>query len=814
MRVYELAKKVGRESHELLTELERLGIRLKSASAGVDDESAAQLLRAFGALPSHEASGKNLPSATQATQKTSDLKLAPKLAESPSIPQKRVFLVKRAKSGGDTTPSSDLPVTGAPGHPGPLVVQTHDSQPEEVLKSQSPVVTVTTAPAHPGPEKHKGPVFDVSEERAEELRKRVGKSPRPSRMLEEKHPPFRRGSSEWENLRDFHVRRRVERPRQDNVSPASCPTKPRRKVLKLLTGLTVKAFAEMVGQRPPDVQKQLMEMGLMLSLTQAIPQDAAVLLAESLGIKAELNAVKDDDELLTECLAPVGSENTVIRPPIVTIMGHVDHGKTSLLDAIRQSRLTEQEAGGITQRIGAYTVQLGDRHLTFIDTPGHEAFTAMRARGAKVTDIVVLVVAADDGVMPQTIEAIHHAAAAQVPIIVAINKIDKPAANPERVKHALAEHGLIPEAWGGKTIFVEVSALHKRGLDTLLEMILLQAEMMELTAVPSRPATGVVLEAKLDRHRGPLTTILVHNGTLRVGDTFLVGPFRGRVRAMISDTGTQLLAAGPSTPVEVLGLPGVPGPGEQFVVVKDEGVAREVAEGRLQRQRRAEQATKQPRYTLQDLSARMTKQDVKELSLIIKADLRGSAEALSDAIRGLSTPAVQVQVIHQGVGGITESDVLLASASRAIIIGFAVRVEPKAMALAEREGIEIRLYTIIYEAVADVKAAMEGLLEPTWKERVLGHAAIRQIFTVPKVGVIAGCYVTDGVITRAGARARVIRDQVTIHEGPIGSLRRFKDDVREVPQGFECGIAVENFADFRVGDILEAFVLDRELVRL
>jgi translation initiation factor IF-2 len=576
----------------------------------------------------------------------------------------------------------------------------------------------------------------------------------------------------------------------------------------------VKAFAEMVGQRPADVQKNLVEMGLMVSLNQPLPPDAALVLAEGLGVKAELNTAQDGDELLTEFLAPVGSEAPVTKPPIVTIMGHVDHGKTSLLDAIRQSRLTEQEAGGITQRIGAYTVRVGGKHLTFIDTPGHEAFTAMRARGARVTDIVVLVVAADDGVMAQTIEAIHHAAAAQVPILVAINKIDKPEANPERVKHALAEHGLIPETWGGKTIIVEVSALHKRGLDTLLEMILLQAEIMELTAAPSRPAVGVVLEAKLDRHRGPLATVLVHNGTLRVGDAFVVGPFSGRVRAMISDTGAQRLAAGPSTPVEVLGLPGVPGPGEQFVVVKNEGVAREIAEGRLQKQRSAEQAARGARYTLQDLSLQMTKPGTKELPLIIKADLRGSAEALSEAIWKLSTSAVQVEIIHQGVGGITESDVLLASASRALVIGFAVRPEPKAMALAEREGVEIRLYTIIYEAVADIKAAMEGLLEPVWKERVLGHAVIRQIFTIPKVGVVTGCYVTDGVITKANTRVRVTRGQVTIHEGTIGSLRRFKDDVREVEQGYECGIAIENSVDLRVGDVLEAFVLDRELVRL
>jgi translation initiation factor IF-2 len=635
-------------------------------------------------------------------------------------------------------------------------------------------------------------------------------------MPEEKPDLFRAGSAEWENLQDFRVRQRAERPRQANGSPAtpSCATKPRRKVLKLFPGLTVKAFAEMVGQRPADVQNKLMETRLMLTLNQPIPQDAAVLLAEGFGVKAERNVVKEGDDLLVEVLGSAGNHALLTRPPVVTIMGHVDHGKTSLLDAIRQTRLTEQEAGGITQRIGAYTVRVGDKHVTFIDTPGHEAFTAMRARGAKATDIVVLVVAADDGVMPQTIEAIHHAAAAQIPILVAINKIDKPEANPERVKHALAEHGLIPEAWGGKTIVVEVSALHKRGLDTLLEMILLQAEIMELTAAPSLPALGVVLEAKLDRHRGPLATVLVHNGTLRIGDAFVVGTFSGRVRAMMSDVGGQLLVAGPSTPVEVLGLPGVPGPGDKFVVVKDEGVAREIAEGRLQRQRSVEQTARGSRYTLEDLSSRMKEQSLKELSLLIKADLRGSTEALCEAIRKLSTDAVRVQILYQGVGGITESDVLLAAASQAIIIGFAVRPEPKATALAEREGVEIRLYTIIYEAVADIKAAMEGLLEPTWKERILGHAVIRQIFSIPKVGVVTGCYVTDGVITRANTQMRVIRDQVTIHEGPIGSLRRFKDDVREVQQGYECGIAIENSSDLKVGDVLEAFVLDRELVRL
>lgn len=854
MRVYELAKKVGRESHELLSELERLGIKLRSASAGLDHDTAAQLLRAFGTQPSHDAFRKTVTSSGQEKQGTSGPRLAPNLKEDLPTPEKRVFLVKRKKSTEEITPSSGAPVAAgvSSDHMGPRVAQMHDSQPYadgqtapapisvkpspsssplnqeggftqplasisqpgEVLKSQGPVTTETIEPERPRTGKQRGQAIDASEEGRKELGKRVGKSPRPSRLPDEKPQLFRAGSAEWENLQNFRVRHRAERPRPANGSPAGPSTKPRRKVLKLSPGLTVKAFAEMVGQRPAEVLKKLMETGSMLTLNQPIPQDAAVLLAEAFGVLAERNVVKEGDDLLVEFLGSAGNHTRVARPPVITIMGHVDHGKTSLLDAIRQTRLTEQEAGGITQRIGAYTVRVGDIPVTFIDTPGHEAFTAMRARGAKATDIVVLVVAADDGVMPQTIEAIHHAAAAQVPIIVAINKIDKPEANAERVKYALAEQGLIPEAWGGKTIIVEVSALHKRGLDTLLEMILLQAEIMELTASPSRPALGVVLEAKLDRHRGPVATILVQNGTLRVGDAFVVGTFSGRVRAMISDTGVQLLMAGPSTPVEVLGLPEVPAPGDQFVVVKDEGVAREIAEGRVARQRSAEQEARVPRYTLEDLSSRMKEQGTKELSLLIKADLRGSAEALSEAIRKLSTGAVRVRILYQGVGGITESDVLLAAASQAVIIGFAVRPEPKATALAEREGVEIRLYTIIYEAVADIKATMEGLLEPMWKERTLGHAVVRQIFTVPKVGVVTGCYVTDGVITRANTRVRVIRDQVTIHEGTIGSLRRFKDDVREVQQGYDCGITIENSSDLKVGDVLEAFVLDRELVRL
>ncbi|RMH37454.1 MAG: translation initiation factor IF-2, partial [Nitrospirae bacterium] len=500
--------------------------------------------------------------------------------------------------------------------------------------------------------------------------------------------------------------------------------------------------------------------------------------------------------------------------PVVTVMGHVDHGKTSLLDAIRQTQVTSREAGGITQHIGAYSVAVGDKRITFLDTPGHEAFTAMRARGAQVTDIVVLVVAADDGVMPQTVEAIHHAQAANVPIIVAINKIDKPGANPDRVKQGLAEHGLIPEAWGGQTIYVEVSAKQKLGIEQLLEMILLQAEVMELRADAAGPGKGVVLEAKLDRGRGPVATVLVQAGTIKVGDVFVVGTTSGRVRALISDSGARLKEAGPSTPVEVVGLLAVPTAGDQFLVVKDERVAREVAADRLQRQRAAELKSVTPERTLEELFAQGAASEVKELPLLIKSDVHGSIEALCEAVRKLSTDRVKLRVLHSGVGGISESDVLLAAASRAMIIGFHVRPEPKAAALAEREGVEIRLYTVIYNVIEDLKKAAEGLLAPTIKERVLGRAEVRQLFSVPRVGTVAGCYVVDGQISRACAGVRVIRDHVSVYEGKLGSLRRFKDDVREVQQGYECGISIENFNDLKVGDIIEAYVYDEEAAKL
>ena len=621
-------------------------------------------------------------------------------------------------------------------------------------------------------------------------------------------------AARWQDLRPLPALRREERSRPSQSTSVAEVTKPRKKGIKVHAGISVKEFAELLGQRPAEVIKKLMEMGNVLAMNQPMDLDAAALIAEGVGLNIEIAAEKQGEELLEEVLEERTEKKLVSRAPVVTIMGHVDHGKTSLLDAIRQTHVTDREAGGITQHIGAYSVKVGEKRVTFLDTPGHEAFTAMRARGAQVTDIVVLVVSADDGVMPQTVEAIHHAQAANVPIVVAVNKIDKPDANPDRVKQGLSEHSLIPEAWGGQTIFVEVSAKEKQGLDQLLEMILLQAEVMELKADIACSARGVVLEARLDRGRGPVATVLVQHGTLKTSDVFVVGAVSGRVRALNSDTGAKLKEAGPSIPVEVIGLLSVPAAGDQLVVVKDERMARGIAEGRQQKQRTADLAASGPRRTLDEFYADVKDGEMKELPVLIKADVQGSAEAIREGVEKFSSDLVKFRVIHCGVGGISESDVLLAAASQALIIGFHIRPESKAAALAEREGVEIRLHTVIYNVLSEIKSAAEGLLAPTLKERVLGRAEVRQLFTVPKMGTIAGCYVTDGMIARTSAGIRVLRDHVVVYEGKLGSLRRFKDDAREVQQGYECGIGVENFNDLKVGDILEAFVYDEEAVKL
>jgi translation initiation factor IF-2 len=587
--------------------------------------------------------------------------------------------------------------------------------------------------------------------------------------------------------------------------------------ITITEGISVKDLAEKLEIRAKDLITRLLARGVFATINQTLDAELASEMARFFGadtnvISFEEQAAKDSSETGVGVEGPV--TEAVPRPPVVTIMGHVDHGKTTLLDSIRSTDVAAGEAGGITQHIGAYKVTIQDqqspaygRQIVFLDTPGHEAFTRMRSRGAKATDIVVLVVAADDGVMPQTLEAIDHAHAAEVPIIVAVNKIDKPDALPDRVKKQLADRGLVPEEWGGSTVFVDVSAKQKTNLNLLMEMICLVADLQELKANADRPATGVVLEAKLDRGRGPVATVLVQNGALRTGDNFVVGNVYGKVRAMLDDRGNQLQEAPPSTPVEILGIEGLPQAGDQFVVVADRDKARGISDYREQKAREAALA-KSSRVSLEGLAEQMKTAGTKELNIILKGDVQGSVEVLSDLLGKLSTEKVRLKVLRTGVGAITESDVLLASASNAIIIGFSVRPERKAQELAEQEKVDIRLHSIIYELQDEIKRAMSGLLEPTVKETHQGRAEVLETFRIPKVGTVAGCRVVDGLIKR-DSEVRLLRDNVVIFKGKVGSLRRFKDDASEVRNGMECGLSIANYGDIKVGDVIEAFVTER-----
>ena len=573
-------------------------------------------------------------------------------------------------------------------------------------------------------------------------------------------------------------------------------------------GMTVKDLADKLEVKTKDVLKKLLDKRIMMTLNTTIDVETATMIAREFGADVQLRSF--EEEILEVEHDEGRPEDRTPRAPVVTVMGHVDHGKTTLLDAIRETRVAEREAGGITQHIGAYNVQVNNRSVVFLDTPGHEAFTLMRARGAKVTDIVILVVAADDGVMPQTREAIDHAKAANVPIVVAVNKIDKPDANPERVKRELADLGLVAEEWGGQTVTVAVSAKKRQNLDALLEMVLLVADILELKANAKRAAVGTVLEAQLDKGRGPVATVLVQDGTLRVGDTVIAGPVVGKVRALIDDRGRHVKLAGPSKPVEVLGLAGLPQPGDSMQAIADAAKARQVALFRQTQAKEKALVGKATRLTLESLQQQIAEGEVKELPVIVKADVQGSAEVLADTLHKLSDEKVKARVIHAGVGAINESDVLLASASNAIIIGFNVRPDRNATEVAEREQVDIRLHTIIYNVIDEMKKAIAGLLEPTFKEVRLGVADVRETFRVPKVGTIAGCLVTDGRIARAGeSQARLLRDHVVVFQGKIASLRRFKEDVSEVKSGFECGIALERFNDIKVGDQIEVFTTER-----
>ncbi|MGB9886352.1 MAG: translation initiation factor IF-2 [Moorellales bacterium] len=754
-RVYELAKEMGLGTRELVRILEILGMTVKSHMSTVEPgvvEKVTEYLkqRKTPSKPSSEARPTTAPGRSE----------------------KRPSVGQSSPEARQRSPQVSAPAAGAPTPPAP---------PSKA--PAAPLEKVSAAPARAA----SGPPGREGEKRKE------GK---PLRLAAHSYLP---DLEEEEEPRPRPKRRKKGKPLREARKP---PTAPAKKVT-LEGSLTVQELANKMGRPASEVIKKLIGLGIMAGLNDELDQDTATLVAGEFGVEVRIRSERSATEIEEPEDNPAALQE---RPPVVTVMGHVDHGKTSLLDAIRHTNVTAQEAGGITQHIGAYQVEINGRKITFIDTPGHEAFTTMRARGAQVTDIAVLVVAADDGVMPQTIEAINHARAAGVPIVVAINKMDKPDANPDRVKQQLAEQGLVPEEWGGETICVPVSALKRQGLEELLEMILLVADLQGLTADPTRPAKGVVLESELDRGRGPVATVLVQKGTLRVGDNFVVGASYGRVRAMLDDQGRPVKEAGPSMPVRVLGLEEVPEAGDVLLVVTDEKKAREVAEAR-QAERRRTVAQERP-VTLEELFRQAGAKEAKELNVIVKADVHGSVEAVRHALERLGNEEVKLRVIHSGVGAISESDVMLASASRAMIVGFNVRPEPGARRAAEEEKVEVRLYRIIYELLEDMKSVLSGMLEPELREVELGRAEVRATFHVPKVGVVAGCYVVEGKVAR-NALVRLVRDGKVVYQGRVSSLKRFKDDVREVVQGYECGIGLENFNDVKVGDLIEAYVQEK-----
>ena len=792
IRVYELAKKLGLSNEKIIECLAKAGFSVKSHSGSVDEVAArAALSKAKGAkekVPRKVARGE--PTAKVKTAKT--VKGAVKAKRTPEL-----------KEAAMPTPAPPKPAPAV--GPKPKAVPAEEKPPKKEVSPELPprekeevAVKRPPAPSAPRLEANPAPPPKAKPTLGEARHPETPVVEKPALVKERPAPVAAKPAAPTVTAP----------PRRPELKEPVSPPVP--KVVKIPETITVKELSEKLATSSSEIIKKLMKMGIMATVNQNLKPEMVKQVAVKLGFDVEVAPLEDVEEVVTEFEDPTQLR---FRPPVVTVMGHVDHGKTSLLDAIRQTNVIAEEAGGITQHIGASEVELpqdparkfpGGR-VIFLDTPGHEAFTAMRARGTHVTDVVVLVVAADDGVMPQTIEAINHAKDATVPILVAINKIDKPGADPNRVKQQLTEYGLIPEEWGGQTIFVEVSAKKRVGLEDLLEMLLLQAEIMELKANPFKPAKGVAIEAKLDRGRGPVATVLVQQGTLKIGDVFVVGNTYGRVRALLNNKGRKIQEAGPSTPVEVIGLSGVPAAGDTLGVVADERKARQVALVR-QQQRRDEAFAAQRRLTLEDLHKRIKEGEVRELRLVLKGDVQGSIEPIRESLERLSAPEVKLRVIHSGVGGINESDVMLASASNGIILGFNVRPDPKAQRMADQAGVEIRVYSVIYEAVAEIREAMEGMLELQYVERTMGRAEVRATFNVPRLGTVAGCYVSEGKVLR-DTLTRLIRDSRVVHQGKIASLRRFKEDVREVQSGYECGIGLLNFSDIKVGDIIELYDL-------
>ncbi|NCU16490.1 translation initiation factor IF-2 [Pallidibacillus pasinlerensis] len=767
MRVYEYAKKVNVTSKDVIEKLKQLNIEVSNHMTAIEENVIKQLDQTFGR-------SKQVQDKSKTSNKNQNRGNEQRMPNSRSNENSQNR--SNHKSQSNTKPAKKAPakVKPAPKKVKPGIVADKEALDEVVAPSKEKVKTAS-------PKAKEGKKYDQEfkskEKKAFNRNKNKGKA----------------GNTKKNNQKQVVQN---QAPKKEKELP---------KKITFTDSLTVAELAKKLHREPSELIKKLFMLGVMATINQDLDKDAIELIAGEYGVEVE-EKVSIDASDLESFITEDNPDELSERPPVVTIMGHVDHGKTTLLDSIRQSKVTQGEAGGITQHIGAYQVETEGKKITFLDTPGHAAFTTMRARGAKVTDITILVVAADDGVMPQTVEAINHAKAAEVPIIVAVNKIDKPTANPDRVMQELTEHGLIAEDWGGDTIFVPISALTGEGIDQLLEMVLLVAEMEELKANPNRNAYGTVIEAKLDKGRGSVATLLVQNGTLKVGDPIVVGNTFGRVRAMVNDLGRRVKEAGPSTPVEITGLHEVPQAGDRFVVFDDEKTARQIGEARAQKALQ-ETRSESARVSLDTLFEQMKQGDIKELNIIVKADVQGTVEALTASLQKIDVEGVKVNIIHNGVGAITESDIILATASNAIIIGFNVRPTPNAKSMAEQENVDIRLHRIIYKAIEEIEQAMKGLLDPEYEEKVIGQVEVRQTFKVSKVGTIAGSYVTDGKITRDSS-VRLIRDGIVIFEGEIDTLKRYKDDVKEVAQGYECGITIKNFNDIKEGDIIEAYIME------
>jgi translation initiation factor IF-2 len=805
IRAYKLAEELGMDRAEFVEKAAAAGVELRSAMASLDDAEAEKLRKKLGAPKvKQNITEKRVERGAGAAVIRRRKKPQPAPPPEPAAEEEPAPVEVPAVAAEQPPAAEELPVEPEPEAP-------PEEEPAPAPGPEPPAPVAVQGPrgvssegagagagaARPGRQQRKR-VREVVNLREQERLARQATS----------RAPLRRQVTLEPRSVTSPRRRRRDAP-QPSRPAAAAPRKEEKRPLRIEGLVTVGDLARMLGEKAPTIQSRLMALGTMVSVNQAVDVETAGQVAAEFGFEVQDVGFREE-KFLAQPDAQAAGGAVEQRPPVITVMGHVDHGKTSLLDALRRTNVVAGEAGGITQHIGAYQVSVGGRKLTFIDTPGHAAFTEMRARGAQVTDIVILVVAATEGIMPQTVEAIHHAKAAGVPIVVAINKCDLPGANSQQTRQRLMEHELVPEEFGGDVICVDVSAKQGTGLDQLLEMLGLQAEVLELKADPTLRASGIVLEARLDKGRGPVATVLVQSGTLHRGDTIVVGTHPGRVRAMEDENGKRLAEAGPSTPVALIGLSGVPEAGDAMHVVESERVAKDIVEHRLAERRPAAASAGPPTMrSLEDLFADVEGGGVKELALVVKADVHGSMEALRDALLKLDSDSVKVNVIHAGVGAISETDVMLARASEAIVIGFHVRPDPAARRAAEEQGVDIRVYQVIYEATEDVQKAMLGLLPPTISETFLGRAEVRQTFAVPRVGTIAGCYITEGTVRR-NASCRLLRDGVQVYEGRLASLKRFKDDVREVASGFECGIGIENYNDVKVGDVIEVFVIEEK----